>query len=406
MKRSTRPVHRLTPQLALMGGIMAISPMSVDMYLPAFPAIANDLHATAAEVSNTLAVFLLAMGVGQLFTGPLADRYGRRRPLLGGLIGFALTAALCAVATNIGLFTFARALAALSVCMTSVCIRAMVRDRYDPVEGARVMSIMMLVSGLGPVLGPLAGSLILAWGPWRAIFWVLTITGLLFVLGALRTLPESQTRAARSTLAPATVARDYLVLLRSRDLMVPSLAAGLAFFGVFAYVAGTPSVLIAARGLSQTTYGLIFGTNALGMVVLSQFNRRWLTRHHPLRLLRRALRVQAAATALGLGLACFMPLPLPVLWAVLLCYIAPVSLVGGNSTVLAMARHGQHAGKAAAVNGMVTMAVGGLGASMVGLLHDGTERPLLLLMCLASLGAVALVHLLPPAADGAPADAN
>jgi DHA1 family bicyclomycin/chloramphenicol resistance-like MFS transporter len=202
------------------------------------------------------------------------------------------------------------------------------------------------------------------------------------------------------------VARDYLVLLRSRDLMVPSLAAGLAFFGVFAYVAGTPSVLIAARGLSQTTYGLIFGINALGMVVLSQFNRRWLTRHHPLRLLRVALRVQAAATALGLGLACFMPLPLPVLCVVLLCYIAPIGLVGGNSTVLAMAKHGQHAGKAAAVNGMVTMAVGGLGASLVGLLHDGTERPILLLMCLASLGAVALVHLLPPAADGAPADAN
>ena len=151
MKRSTRPVHRLTPQLALMGGIMAISPMSVDMYLPAFPAIANDLHATAAEVSNTLAVFLLAMGVGQLFTGPLADRYGRRRPLLGGLIGFALTAALCAVATNIGLFTFARALAALSVCMTSVCIRAMVRDRYDPVEGARVMSKAQ--TGLGIIAG-------------------------------------------------------------------------------------------------------------------------------------------------------------------------------------------------------------------------------------------------------------
>ena len=197
-----------------MGGIMAISPMSVDMYLPAFPAIAHDLNATAAEVSNTLAVFLLAMGVGQLFTGPIADRYGRRRPLLGGLIGFALTAALCAVATDIGLFTFARALAALSVCMTSVCIRAMVRDRYDPVEGARVMSIMMLVSGLGPVLGPLAGSLILAVGPWRAIFWVLTAAGFLFVLGALRTLPESQPRTARSTLAPGAVARDYLVLLQ------------------------------------------------------------------------------------------------------------------------------------------------------------------------------------------------
>jgi DHA1 family bicyclomycin/chloramphenicol resistance-like MFS transporter len=101
-----------------------------------------------------------------------------------------------------------------------------------------------------------------------------------------------------------------------------------------------------------------------------------------------------------------MPLPLPVLWAVLLCFIASVSLVGGNSTALAMARHGQHAGKAAAVNGMVSMAMGGLGASAVGLLHDGTERPILLLMCLASLGAVALVHLLPPAADGAPADAN
>lgn len=389
-----------------MGGIMAISPMSVDMYLPAFPAIGQDLHATAAQVSNTLAVFLFGMGLGQLFTGPVADRYGRRRPLLAGLVGFALTAVLCAVATDIGLFTFARALAALAVCMTSVCVRAMVRDRYDPVEGARVMSIMMLVSGLGPVLGPLAGSLVLSLAHWRAIFWILAIAGGLFLLGALRTLPESQPREARGSLAPAAVARDYLLLLRSRDLLVPSLAAGLVFFGVFAYIAGTPGVLIAARGLSRTTYALIFGTNALGMVVLSQFNRRWLTRHHPLRLLRRAIRVQVTATAIGLALACFMPLPLPVLWATLLCFLAPVSLVGGNSTVLAMARHGQHAGKAAAVNGMISMAVGGLGASAVGLLHDGTERPVLLLMCAASLGALVLVHLLPPAPDGAPADAN
>lgn len=406
VNRPARTSHRLTPQLALMGGIMAISPMSVDMYLPAFPAIGHDLHATAAEVSNTLAVFLFGMGLGQLFTGPIADRYGRRRPLLAGLAAFALTAVLCAVATDIGLFTFARALAALAVCMTSVCIRAMVRDRYDPVEGARVMSIMMLVSGLGPVLGPLAGSLVLALAHWRVIFWVLTLAGILFLLAALRTLPESQPREARSSLAPGAVARDYLALLRSRDLLVPSMAAGLTFFGVFAYIAGTPSVLIAGRGLSQTTYALIFGTNALGMVVLSQFNRRWLTRHHPLRLLRRAMRVQAAATAVGLGLACFGPLPLPVLWATLLCYLAPVSLVGGNSTVLAMARHGKQAGKAAAVNGMVGMAVGGLGATAVGLLHDGTERPVLLLMCSASLAALALVHLLPPAPDGAPADAN
>lgn len=389
-----------------MGGIMAISPMSVDMYLPAFPAIGQDLHATAAEVSNTLAVFLFGMGLGQLFTGPIADRYGRRRPLLVGLCGFALTAALCAVATNIGLLTLARALAALTVCMTSVCIRAMVRDRYDPVEGARVMSIMMLVSGLGPVLGPLAGSLVLSFANWRVIFWVLTLGGCLFLLAAWRMLPESQAPSARSSLAPSVVARDYLLLLRSRELLVPSLAAGLIFFGVFAYIAGTPSVLIAARGLSQTTYAFIFGTNALGMVVLSQLNRRWLTRHHPLRLLRRAIRVQVGATAVGLALACFMPLPLPVLWAVLLCFLAPVSLVGGNSTVLAMARHGQQAGKAAAVNGMVSMAVGGLGATAAGLLHDGTERPLLLLMCAASLGALGLVRLLPPAPDGAPADAN
>lgn len=385
---------------------MAITPMSVDMYLPALPAIGQDLHATAAQMSNTLAVFLFGTGLGQLFTGPLADRFGRRRPLLGGLIGFALTAVLCAMATDIGVFTFARALAALAACMTSVCIRAMVRDRYDPVEGARVMSIMMLVSGLGPVLGPLAGSLVLSFAHWRGIFWVLTLSGVLFSLAAWRALPESQPRAARSSLAPGAVGRDYLQLLQSRDLLVPSLIAGLTFFGVFAYIAGTPSVLIAERGLSQTTYAFIFGTNALGMVVLSQFNRRWLTRHHPLRLLRRALRVQAAATGIGLALACFMPLPLPVLWAVLLCFLAPVSLVGGNSTVLAMARHGQRAGKAAAVNGMLGMAIGGLGATAAGLLHDGTERPILLLMCAASLGALALVRLLPPARDGAPADAN
>lgn len=401
-----RAAVRLTPQLALMGGIMAIGSLSVDMYLPAFPQMAHDFQASAAEISNTLAVFLLGTGLGQVIAGPLVDRYGRRRPLIGGLIAYAFTCLLCAIATDIGLFTLARGLSALATCATSVAIRAMVRDLYDPIDASRVSSTMMLISGLAPVLAPLAGSLVLQVAPWRTIFWLLVAAGLLFMLAAWRLLRDTQAREHRASLAPAAIARDYLDLLRSRELLVPSLASGLSFAGLFAYIAGTPEVLMSGRGLPQTTYAAIFGVNALAMVVMSQFNKRWVLRHHPGKVLRRALRVQAAAAAVAGGIACFVPLPLPLLCLALVFYVAPISLVGGNAAVLALASHGHRAGKAAALSGLLAMSLGSLGAALVGVFHDGTERPVLLLMAGLAFAATVLMRLMRPARDGQPADEN
>jgi DHA1 family bicyclomycin/chloramphenicol resistance-like MFS transporter len=369
------------------------------MYLPAFPALALDLKTSAAAVSNTLAIFLFGMGLGQALTGPVVDRYGRRRPLIGGLIAYALLSVLCALAPSIGWFTAARGLAALAVCMTSVSVRAMVRDLYDPTDSARVMSAMMLISGLAPILAPLSGSLLLLIAPWRAIFWLLTTVGLLLACAVWRTVPDSQAHGTRRSLAPGAVLADYLFLLRRRDILVPSLAAGLSFAGLFAYIAGTPDVLIRARGLDRTVYSLLFGLNALGMVVASQWNKRWVLRLHPGRVLRRALRVQATCTTLALLGACWLPLPLPVLCLALFAYVATISLVAGNASVLALTNHGQRAGKAAALSGLTTMIIGSGGAAAVGWLNDGTERPILALMAAGSLASLALLRLLPVAAE-------
>lgn len=406
MTRHARAAVHLTPRLALMGGIMAIGSLSVDMYLPAFPQIARDFHATSAEVSNTLAVFLLGTGIGQVIAGPIVDRYGRRRPLITALVAYALTCLLCAVATNIGLFTLARGLSAFAVCMTSVAIRAMVRDLYDPIDASRVTSTMMLISGLAPVLAPLGGSLILQVAPWRTIFWLLVGAGLLFMLAAWRLLRDTQAREHRASLAPTAIVRDYFGLLRSRELLLPSLASGLSFAGLFAYIAGTPEVLISGRGLPQTAYAAIFGMNALAMVVMSQFNKRWVVRHHPGKVLRRALRVQAISAAVAVTVACFVPLPLPLLCLALMLYVAPISLVGGNAAVLALAKHGHQAGKAAALSGLLSMGLGSVGAALVGMFHDGTERPVLLLMAGMAFLATVLMRLMRRAADGEPADEN
>jgi len=385
---------------------MAIGSLSVDMYLPAFPQMAADFRATSAEISNTLAVFLLGTGLGQVIAGPLVDRYGRRRPLIVGLIAYALTCLLCAVAVDLGLFTLARGLSALAACTTSVAVRAMVRDLYDPVDAARVSSTMMLISGLAPVLAPLLGSLVLQVAPWRTIFWLLLAAGLLFTVAAWRTLRDTQADEHRASLAPGVILRDYWMLLHSRELLVPSIAAGLSFAGLFAYIAGTPEVLISGRGLPQAAYALIFGANALAMVVMSQFNKRWVLRHHPARILRRALRVQAATAALACLASLFWTLPLPLLCLALMLYVAPISLVGGNAAALALAPHGQHAGKAAALSGMLSMGLGSVGAALAGLVHDGTERPVLALMALTTLLAVAVVRLRRRAGDGHAADEN
>lgn len=401
-----RPPIRLDARLALLGSITALAALSVDMYLPALPAIARDLRVSDGAVAGTLAVFLAGFSVGQLVAGPLADRYGRRRPLLAGLLLYVLSSVACTFAPDIFTLTIARGVSAIAACTAIVCVRAVVRDLYDATDSARVMSTMMLVSGLAPILAPSAGSLVLAVAQWRWIFGLLTGVGLLMAWLAWRQLPNSQPHELRRSIAPRAVAIDYWYLLRQRDLLVPSLASGLSFGGMFAYISTTPALLIEGRQFGPTAFAVMFGVNAIGLVAAGQWNRRLVVRSGPRRVLTRGLLVQATVASLTfLAALALGGLPTPLLLAGLFGYVAMIGLVGGNATALAMANHGLRAGKAAALGGMIQFAVGSAGAALAGLLHDGTERPLLGVMAGAAALALGALRLLPPSPGEPPGPA-
>lgn len=386
-----------TAWLLLLGALTAVGPLSIDMYLPAFPAVEADLGARPGAVEFSLASFFIGMAVGQLFYGPVSDRFGRRPPLMVGLALFSAASLACALSGNVAALTAWRLLQALGGCAGLVIARAIVRDRCAARDAARAFSLLILVFGLAPILAPLMGSWVATHLGWRAIFGLLALYGALCLLAVHRLLPETHDMSKRDgvhgdarpgpPLRLGRVLGDYGRLLMSRSLVGYSLVSGLAFAGMFAYIAGSPFVLIQLHGISPQHFGWIFGLNALGFVVLSQVNARLLNTTPLTRLLHRAVWVPAIAgiSLVLLGQAGWLPLPL--LLAGFFCYVASLGFIGPNATAAALATHGQRAGSASALMGALQFSLATLAGSLVGLWHDGTEKPLLVIMGLCGLGA-------------------
>jgi DHA1 family bicyclomycin/chloramphenicol resistance-like MFS transporter len=382
--------------LLLLGILTAISPLSIDMYLPAFPAIARDLSAGPGTMERTLAVFFVGLSIGQLAYGPISDRVGRRGPLLVGLAVYTLASIGCAVAGSAAALIGLRLAAALGGCAALVIARAVVRDCFEARDAARVFSRLMLIMGVAPILAPLGGSALLAGFGWRAIFWVLAAFGAACIAGVLHVLPE--TRPAGAALSPpgrdalAGAARAYLRLLRHAGFVGYALAGGSAIAGMFAYIAGSPVVFIEGYGLAPGRYALLFGTNAGALIAASQLNRRVLGGTPLTAILQRAILVTAGAAAALLVAALTGPWPWPVVAACLFVYVGSLGFVGPNATALALADQGREAGTASALLGAIQFGVATLAGTAVGVGHDGTARPLAVVMTVCGLVALAAVR--------------
>ncbi|HVH93552.1 MAG: multidrug effflux MFS transporter [Nocardioidaceae bacterium] len=376
--------------VVVLGALIALGPLTIDMYLPAFPRIADDLDATDSAVQLTLTGMLLGLAVGQLVIGPLSDAFGRRRPLVIGLCAHAAASLLCAIAPSVLLLASARVLQGLSGAALSVVAMAIVRDLFSGVAVARIMSRLMLVIGLAPILAPTLGGLILGFTSWRGIFLVLLGAALLLVAVALfglsETLPPERRRPAtfRSTVT------SYRGLFHDRVFVALAFVGGLMLAAIFAYVAGAPFVLQEGFGLNTRTFGVVFGLNAAGLTLTSQFNPlllRWFTVEQVLTgAIIGAIAAAFALLVVGLtgsgGLA-----------AVLVPLALVVSLAGlalPNTPALALTRHGEAAGTAAAVLGCLQFGIGGLIAPAVGAFGSTTATPMAAVM-LAVTGLAALL---------------
>jgi DHA1 family bicyclomycin/chloramphenicol resistance-like MFS transporter len=330
----TRP--RGTALLVLLGVLTAIASLSIDMYLPALPAIAIDLRAAPGLLEATLAAFFAGFALGQLVWGPLSDRVGRRAPLLTGLALYGVASAVCALAATPALLIAGRAVQAFGGCAALVIARAVVRDLFDAQDAARVFSRLMLIMGLAPVLAPSLGSLLLVKLSWRAVFWVLTAFGAACITAVSTRLPETSPRTATGGIG--MVVGGYLRILADLRFVGLALAGGFAAAGMFAYIAASPFVFIEQLGLSPRQYAIIFGSNAFGLIGLSQLNRLLLRRATPTRILGRVLYVTGGAAIAIAALAWTGTASWLALSAGLFVYVGCIGAVGPNTTAASLAR--------------------------------------------------------------------
>lgn len=386
----------------ILGTLTAFAPISIDMYLPALPQIGAEFGVPAARVQLSLAVFLVGLALGQLIYGPLADRFGRRRPLIVGCALYAAASAGIATAPTLDSMLGLRLLQALGGCAGIVIARSIVRDRFDERDSARIYALLLLVTGLAPILAPVAGSVVLGMLGWRAIFWLLCGFGLLCLGLTLFALPESLPPERRRRTGISGILGTYSALLRDRPFMGYALAGGLGFGALFAYISGSSAVLIAGYGVSPTVYSLIFGMNAAGMVGAAQLNG-WLRDRLSAAQVIGGATVFGAIMALLLALFAWLRTPLPLVLLPLFGAVASAGLVSPNTAAAAMAPQGARAGSASAVLGAVQFGVGASAGSLASLVADGSAVPMALTMAVCTAAAFGVLRILAPRL-GAPAE--
>ena len=376
----------------ILGALSAFGPLAIDFYLPAFPAMAQAFGTDEKHVQTTLAAYFLGLSLGQLAYGPVADRFGRRGPLLFGITLFTLASLACAYAPNLETLVLARFVQALGGCAGMVLSRAIVSDKCDPVASAKVFSQLMLVMGLAPILAPMLGGVLVNVSGWQSIFLALSLFSAACLLAVSLGLPESlPPDMPRQPLSGAL--RQYLRLLGDRVFLGHALTGGVAIAGMFAYIAGSPFVFIKLYGVPAEHYGWLFGTNAAGFILMAQVNARLLAKRGPAFLLARAVWLYLLA---GLALLCVAALRPDSLWPLLvplfLC-IASLGCIIPNASACAMSGQGARAGSASALMGCVQFSVAAGAAALVGVLHDGSAVSMALVISLCGVLVVSVAML-------------
>jgi DHA1 family bicyclomycin/chloramphenicol resistance-like MFS transporter len=366
----------LTMYSVILGLVAAVGPFAIDMYLPAMPAIGADLGASMQAVQWTIVAYFIAFGLAQLVYGPWADQAGRKPPLYTGLALFIAGTVVCALAPTVEVLILGRVMQGLGGAANMVVLRAVIRDLATGHSATRMMSTIMIVIAVSPLLAPLSGSALLAFGSWRLIFWALLVAAALSFFLIHYALPETLTDENRQKFDAATMRTGTAALMADRPFLVMTFLAGFAFASFFVFIASASFVYTQEFGLSPTQFSFAFAINAIGFFVASQFSSNLARRMGTLRMIKLATLGFALATFAGFALGLAGLATLPVTMAALFIGNVFLGVILPTAQVQALEDHGSNAGLASSLGGTMQMVAAGVLVGLAGPFLDGTVVPM------------------------------
>ncbi|TCK83534.1 multidrug effflux MFS transporter [Albibacterium bauzanense] len=380
--------------ILMLGLLSAIGPFSIDMYLPGFKAIALDLQTNIEHIQLSLTSFFIGIAGGQMIYGPLLDRFGRKSPLLIGLLIYIGASIGCVFIQSADGLIFLRFVQALGSCAGMVASRAMVRDYFPPTETAKIFSMLMLVIGISPILAPTIGGYIIEiWG-WHYIFVFLTVLTILILLGVIFVLPKSKPNTTISLL-PAPIMKGFWKVLKNPQFLIYAIAGGTASSGLYAYLSGSPFVMMEIYGLNEKQYGWVFALLAAGLITTSQLNTLMLKRFSSESISKYALMAQAIAGSLMLILALSNSLTLYGIIILIFCFLACQGFVFPNTSALALNPFSKSAGSASALLGTIQLSIGAIASVLVSIAHNRTNIPMVSIMAACAIVSYLILLFIP-----------
>jgi DHA1 family bicyclomycin/chloramphenicol resistance-like MFS transporter len=378
--------------ILILGALATISPFSIDMYLPGFPAIAKDLNTTIDQVQLSLTAYLVGIAIGQILYGPLLDRFGRKNPLYVGLSVYVLASIGCAFTQSVGSLVVMRLLQALGGCVGIVAAQALVRDLFPINKIAQAFSLITLVIAVSPMIAPTVGAYVTAWIGWNYVFVVLAVITVLIMISVYFFLPSGKKPDPSMSLRPAEVVRNFYTVIKEPQFAIYTLAGGLATAAPFAYIAGSSDVFINQYGVSERQYGWIFAFIASAMIGSTQLNHVLLKKFKSEQIIKFTLCYQSVigvVLILGTYYGWYGKLSLIGLMFI---FFTGQGLTGPNTSALSLAPFTRLAGSASALMGSWRLGAGAIISALVSVFHDGTALPMVATMSLCAMISLLLLY--------------
>ncbi len=378
----TNAINHRTVVIVL-GCLNGLMPFSTDMYLPAFPSIAKNLGTDIGQVALSFSSYFVGACLGQLVNGPILDRFGRKKPMMGGLCVFLLASLACALAQNIETLIIMRFFQAVGISMCAVGSRAVVRDIFPPEKTAGIFSTMALIMGVAPILAPSVGSLVLTFFDWRTVFIVLALMSFALILALHFWLPDVKVADSSLSMRPKAVLSTYLMVIKRPTFLGYSLVTAMTSAALFAWISSSSYIFIELLGLTPQQFGFVFAATASCLMMSNQLNRMLLHRFSSLNIAFGAIRAKLLVCFILLIIVLYF-FTIPILITGLCCFMLCLHLITPNAMALTLRSFTKNVGSATAMMGSIQMASSALTTAILSRFHNGTAVPMVVAMIVIS----------------------